>query len=453
MGLRVEDMMNGAISNVFDAITDAKTKKTEKAFAAFLDNAAKSNLTTNDYLSSNGVVPSSEEADSAKTDMKNTAKSDAKLDSSEKEIKSTDDVSKKKINSEDVSADEEQLVADIESAIKEIVAQQLGITIEEVDSILSELDMNAIDLLQGNNLLEFVMQVNGIDDMSAVLTDETLMNQLKELADEIDFAVSDVLAEQGISKEILPQIVETVKSSDETEVANTTSVKNEETVIVTEDTQETQVVIESNKADTTQNNEYASKDNGNESMPMESHGLQQNQATQIVDALSEVQTSYTSVDMEEIVNQIVEQIKVQITEESTSMEMQLNPESYGKMQLQVVVKDGIVTAQMAVENEAVRNALEAQVVQLREEMNNQGVKVEAIEVTIASHEFERNLEQDSNASEQAFEEAQAKATRQRMNLNLTMEDLSAEDIENMSDAEVLERKIMLESGNRMSIQA
>ena len=51
-------------------------------------------------------------------------------------------------------------------------------------------------------------------------------------ADEIDFAVSDVLAEQGISKEILPQIVETVKSSDETEVANTTSVKNEKTVIV-----------------------------------------------------------------------------------------------------------------------------------------------------------------------------------------------------------------------------
>ena len=51
------------------------------------------------------------------------------------------------------------------------------------------------------------------------------------------------------------------------------------------------------------------------------------------------------------------------------------------------------------------------------------------------------------------QEAQAKATRQRMNLNLTMEDFETQDIQNMSEAEILERKIMLESGNRMSIQA
>ena len=41
----------------------------------------------------------------------------------------------------------------------------------------------------------------------------------------------------------------------------------------------------------------------------------------------------------------------------------------------------------------------------------------------------------------------------RMNLNLNADDWSEEDIQDMSDAEALERKIMLESGNRMSIQA
>ena len=157
--------------------------------------------------------------------------------------------------------------------------------------------------------------------------------------------------------------------------------------------------------------------------------------------------------MEDIVNQIVEQIKVQVNADTSSMEMQLNPESYGKLQLQVLLKDGIVTARMNVENEAVRQALESQVVQLRESMNNQGLKVDAIEVTVASHEFDRNLQQESNANQQAFEEEQRKSSVRRMNLNLNADDWSEEDIQDMSDAEALERKIMLESGNRMSIQA
>ena len=86
-------------------------------------------------------------------------------------------------------------------------------------------------------------------------------------------------------------------------------------------------------------------------------------------------------------------------------------------------------------------------------MNNQGLKVDAIEVTVASHEFDRNLQQESNANQQAFEEEQRKSSVRRMNLNLNADDWSEEDIQDMSDAEALERKIMLESGNRMSIQA
>jgi len=473
MGLRVEDVVNNAISNVFDTMTESKVKKTEKAFAAFLDNAAKSNVTSQDYLSSNGVVPSSENADLSKTDTNDSPKADSKLDSSKKEIKTSEDVSSKDMSEEEVSVDELQLVAEIEEAIKSMVAEQLGVSIEEIETVLDELDISAIDLLQGNNLLEVVMQVKEIDDMSAVLTDEGLMNQVRELTEEIDFVVRDVLDEHGINKEVLPEIVEYVKTVDENEVVKTTTIKNDDNVNVSDnkETQAATVVVESTKTEDTGNDTYSSNyssNNGdsnnksnnnnnynnssNNNIPIESHGLQQNQAAQIIDGLADAQVSYTSVDMEEIVNQVVEQIKVQVTEQSASMEMQLNPESYGKLQLQVVVRDGVVTAQMAVENEAVKNALEAQVVQLREEMNNQGVKVEAIEVTVASHEFERNLQQEENASEQAFEEAQSKAARQRMNLNLSMEDLTAEEVENMSDAEVLERKIMLESGNRMSIQ-
>ena len=44
--------------------------------------------------------------------------------------------------------------------------------------------------------------------------------------------------------------------------------------------------------------------------------------------------------MRNIVEQVVEQIKVSIKPEATSMELQLNPENLGKINLSVASKDG-----------------------------------------------------------------------------------------------------------------
>ena len=96
------------------------------------------------------------------------------------------------------------------------------------------------------------------------------------------------------------------------------------------------------------------------------------------------------VDMENILRQINEAVRVNMSDTSTSMELQLNPESLGKVSIQVVAKNGVITANIATQDEAVRRAVEAQVVSLKETLNNQGIKVEAVEVTIASHSFERN---------------------------------------------------------------
>lgn len=318
--------------------------------------------------------------------------------------------------------------------------------------------MSAIDLLDDSNLLEFTMQINGVEDVAVVLTDENLMTQFKELSDDIDLTVRNVLAENNISQEELPVIIENVKtgtvSEEEIEI-NVQKTDSDTTQKVTdvENTEEVEVVVDNTKSARQDSDSFTQQHNNNEHQDVSATFNQQNQIVgNIVDA-AESAVSYVSADMEDIVNQIVEQIKVQVNADTSSMEMQLNPESYGKLQLQVLLKDGIVTARMNVENEAVRQALESQVVQLRESMNNQGLKVDAIEVTVASHEFDRNLQQESNANQQAFEEEQRKSSVRRMNLNLNADDWSEEDIQDMSDAEALERKIMLESGNRMSIQA
>lgn len=486
--MRIEEALNNSIGGVFESMTDAKVKKTEKAFAAFLDNAARgksqalndsksnyittiTNNTTSTNEANNADNTSAEKNSPDKSNSKVSADSD-KQNSDVKEIKETD----KAVEENTVGSEDEQIVSEIEEAIKTILAQQLGITIEEVNSILEDMGISAVDLLEGDNLLQFTMQLNGESDISAMLTNENLLTQYNELSEEIQFAVKDVLDEHAVQPEELPQLIENVKLNSEVEEvaviadkAENPTVQSDISTVVNEDKNvdmkvqdnvqqngqediETEVVVNNTKPNEKQSNSEFSQNNENNNMPMGMHAAQQNFAAEIVNNLNEA-IRYTSVDVEEIVNQIVEQIKLQVTEESSSMEMQLYPESYGKLQLHVAVKDGIVTAQMAVENENVKGIIEAQVVQLREQMNNQGIKVEAVEVTIASHEFERNLQQENDAKEQAFEEAQSKASKHRMNLNLSFDGLEEEDVSDMTEAELLERKIMIQSGNRMSIQA
>ena len=159
-------------------------------------------------------------------------------------------------------------------------------------------------------------------------------------------------------------------------------------------------------------------------------------------------TSFTTYDgsYESIIRQVAEQIHVQVTADTSSMEMQLNPESLGRLTLSVELKQGMLTAKFIAENEQVKEAIENQAAVLREDLDRQGVKVEAIEVAVETHEFERNLEQGQQQN-QAEEEARSEQSRRSSRRNLSLDILEEE--EELTEAEDLAAKIMRENGNTM----
>ncbi len=89
----------------------------------------------------------------------------------------------------------------------------------------------------------------------------------------------------------------------------------------------------------------------------------------------------------EIISQLAEQIKINITPDHTSLEMMLNPESLGKISLGITSKNGVMTAELKVENQIAKEAIESQLITLKETIENQGIRVEAIEVTVSSFDF------------------------------------------------------------------
>ena len=132
------------------------------------------------------------------------------------------------------------------------------------------------------------------------------------------------------------------------------------------------------------------------------------------------------------------------------MEMQLHPASLGNLQLQVKAKEGIITAQFTTENEAVKQVLEAQVIQLKERLEASGVKVEAVEVMVASHGFERNLEKGSSGEQNNY--TAKKVARRKINLNIMdEEDLELENVE--KQARDIQVDMMRRNGNTLDYMA
>ncbi|MCR4947476.1 MAG: flagellar hook-length control protein FliK [Lachnospiraceae bacterium] len=146
--------------------------------------------------------------------------------------------------------------------------------------------------------------------------------------------------------------------------------------------------------------------------------------------------------------------------EQTTLSMRLNPENLGQLTLHVTEKQGNLTAEVRVENEQVRDALNTQIAELRANLENAGVKVTAVEVTVETHEFESAYENQTGSAAggdqrqgdrqgEGAEEAMERITGIR-NINLN----NPEEIaDNLTEAEIVNASVMRDNGNSVDFRA
>ena len=384
-----------------------------------------------------------------------------------------------------------------ETGVKEILKDELGVSDEQVEDAMSILGLQWMDLLNPASLSQLVTQLTGTEDACSLLmseeftnimqnTDElvqslsetlgiskdewvALQNQLAELT--ADFNETVDMADGGV-QEIAPQTDATITSQDTTVMAATVQMTHttEETQNVQpeEETEDAAPVIQVNASEDaqTENNvsENASGEMGEpaaqsqktkessvnehaQNMEFQVRAEQQTVAPEEVNKVA----SRTTIDVQDIMNQITEFAKVNLSPENSSSEMQLNPENLGKVYLHIAAtKEGNITAELAVSSETVKTALEAQIADLRTSLNQQGIKVDAVEVAIASHEFERNLEQNASGEEQqGSQREESGRTAGRRLFRGELDELSGL----MNEEEALAAQIMKDHGNTMDVTA
>lgn len=149
--------------------------------------------------------------------------------------------------------------------------------------------------------------------------------------------------------------------------------------------------------------------------------------------------------MIDIVNQVVEQIKVTMGRETTSMQLQLNPESLGKVLISVTTNHGVMTANFTVQSEEAKEALQSQMYSLREALETRELKVDSVEVEVSDFAFSQGS-QSGNNDQKEFD----KGNGRRFRFDTSDDD---RDEEGIAAAQERRRPARLDMGNSIDFTA
>ena len=395
----------------------------------------------------------------------------------------------------------------VNEKIADEVKDVLGIDDDTFANAMTVLGLSPLDLLESNNLAKLVLFVNGSSDFTDLLTDENMMNQLNELSDILGnlnwedltgMSKSDFLEEvedfnaksqtgSDVFKEDAPALAQEIAvdaadsgntsenvSAEEESATNTNnvstekkSVQGETTVNTSDNSSDTKVEVSVTKSEesSSQQSSYSSQSEDDMSEVTHDQTISEDDVTtdnqhtvrnDFIQNLNQAVNDTVQVakpesvrmqQMVDIVNQVVEKIKVSIGTESTSMEMQLNPEHLGKLLLNVSSKNGVMTAVFSVQSEEARAALESQMYTLRENLELRELKVDAVEVNVSDFDFSH--------SDQTMSGDQSKADNgngKQMKFYFDDEASSEEMISN-EEKEAVRKQVMRDNGSQIDFTA
>ena len=379
-----------------------------------------------------------------------------------------------------------KITDDISSQIVEKVTDDLDISEDELNNAMQLLGLTAMDLLNPANLAALYCEVTGnaSDPQALVLNADftALFNDVSQVASEND-AQLDLLSQLTASDDGEILDADMVSSADTPE--KTVDSSYDDTAASGQNINDTADEAVKVYDGGTQDSSYPNSDEGTSSGET-GNGISSDENTEKTQAdssfddsgervlhhddgahsdnsvlhasVSEQLNTDTSfemsqsqsrsrVDTTDIIRQIVDSMSISNTTEESAINLQLTPESLGRMYINVSQKNSEISARIAVSNEAVKEALQTQMVNLKEALNNSGIRVNEVEITVASHEFERNLEQGA-----ANDSRQQESTNSYNGSNSSDSGIDSDMMQDRAE-ERLVTQIMRDNGNSVDFTA
>ena len=240
-----------------------------------------------------------------------------------------------------MNADFQELMQNVEVLSKNLL-QELGMTPQEVAEVFAQLEQNAAQITE-----EVPQQMQEVTDTQADVlkvqqTDDVQITEQKSQVTgltETNAAATESVESDGNVQNVEEPVSQEVR------------VENDQTASQQEGQQEE---APENSMTTEDDASLLQQNDTTEKSIFTEHTFQQTVQTIRTDNITAAPTTAVPQNVVfntlDVIRQVSEFTRVMYQGDTTSMEMQLNPENLGKIYVQVTAKEGVVTAHLAVQN-------------------------------------------------------------------------------------------------------
>lgn len=441
------------------------------------------------------------ESGQTKTDIGSAQSKSSPRDSFTRQIDKSNRTERISESDNESPEDVDKVMDNLDKAGRDIikeVAKEVDCTEEEVVEAMTNMGLSPISLLDPSIIGDLVTELSG-EDPIALVTSGDYFESVKNLTTLVDATLADLASDMDMevssieklveSAEIQPIMDEEIEMSVEINSDSLNIQKKSPIITVNDETKEIDSDIEEeipeksigkvdSKVNTNTGNDEvqtdAGKPKGNreqkESLPEKStiqtksssaegqnvsgikNPILDNTFSRTINNIETptTQSSFFSEETKNIMNQIMDYMKINVKAETEHLEMQLHPASLGNVKINITAnKAGEVTAEFKVQNEQVKAAVEAQLNELRETFKASGSKVTEIEVHVEMQSFDSNLWQGKGHETDSDSGNSRSGRRRKINLNEL--DALFEDENNEEDA--LAAEMMQAAGNTVDFMA
>lgn len=342
------------------------------------------------------------------------------------------------------------MATDVAAIIISNISEILNVSVEEIEAAIQKLDMNMSDLLDENSVKNLVLKLESATEIDLLINEELgqnikdILENIRGLLESVDIdntiktldvdltgdseIITDTVSDENVETEVQPETFERPSDGAQKE-SGVPEIKSE---------------YHSTASQTGQNQSQSGDDRGGQQMTSADARTIDGIAQALANAVNnsgQIGEFEGDVQAADIVRQVVEQIKTNINDKIRSLEIRLNPENLGRVQISVTTKNGVMQAQIIAETEAAKNAIEGSLALLKETFNENELKVEAVEVMVATYDF---FKEEQDAGNDQSEQKKSSHGGNSENINDDIVD------EELSEAQQLEKDMMQQAGNSVS---
>lgn len=385
---------------------------------------ARGSSRTKDNLSS---TKSQAQRDDSKQNVKQSEKTYENKEVNDKDntqVTQKPDATTKEVNTEVQEDDDVSKNQSIEEQILALVSQALNVSVDEIKVTLSQLGLEIKDLMSQEGFSTFIGEICGQGSVAELLMNTvdlksitTLFEDLSTLNEQTQAVGNQNITEQTLMEPLQQEGIMDVSGENS---LRTDQQSNSISVALTSETDQTALNEEVTVSNIKTMDRYSEDDKASDqdlsflqgqeeqtedigiNVPV--HNFTTTTFTQSFETEASIVTQTTTTRSAVSGEAFIEQIDFKVIGQTRELNVQLSPKELGDLNIKIVENNGVLVAEIKVDNEKAREFILSEIHLLKQNFEEQGINVADVKVDIRQDNHQSQMEQERQKSSKRIQE-------------------------------------------------